>query len=456
MFETRADYIANSMGHKLTGDRLLIDTTLRTPEIKVAMRRAKTLAKDKGETSEEFKKHTISTALLVLQKLAEADPTKNQQYLQWIAKRWFDNDFRGEDLERVKGELQDFEKFKPKLKADEKSTDINHYKSAGDVFALIDHYRESNEAHSKKEEARRHEEKYFNERHAELFFKGDTIKVIVPKTQDAACHFGKGTRWCTAAEKSFNAFKTYHKQGPLYIIMTPDGKYQFHFPTHQFMNNLDQSVNVGNLVKKYPEIKDAFDKEAQKQGFILLMKKVTPNGLYNALDKSINAEKKGYIPYGTSSETPGVILAAVDKDVQDERIARLIANYSVNLALKEIRPDLQAAPFFQRAIIQKRPELLQSTDPAIQDAEMIKSVIAKAPTMLRYVRSDLMTKALIMNAVKQMPQVLGQVPEEKQDLDVISTAFRATPNTNTKRTLINMVHNKDLQKQLVDAMRKTL
>lgn len=452
MFENRADYIANAMGPKLMA-RAKQDRSFNYANVRRGAIQAEKIASQHGEQSDEYKAQVLQVAKHVLEKLAKADPTKNFQYLQWIAKRWVDGDFAEEDLDRVKGELEDFEKFKPRLKRDQKDIDINKYKSAAEVFGLVQGYRDAGEAHSKKEEGRREEEKMFKDQGAELFYKGDKIKIVIPKTQSAACHFGKGTRWCTAATQSWNAFKSYADQGPLYVIMTPTGKYQFHFPTSQFMNELDQPVKLSDVIKKYPELKDAFHDVAEKIGFLLLLKKVTPEAFYNALQKSMNMEKKGH-NIDNHNLSPNELLTTVDASAQDERIAELAAKYSPSLALKTIRPDLQQTPTFQRAVILKRPELFQSLDPKMQDADLVKQILAASPTMLRYVRPDLMAKNVLIDTVSKTPQVLGQIPASKQDMDVISAAFKSTPNMNIKRTLISMVHDKSIQTQLHNALRK--
>lgn len=446
MSSARLQYIAKAMGKKLvpafSGDHSAPIGLLRNID-KVMF----DVARDHGAPSVELDQALTVIAEEILQKFTKGDPTNNLQYLQWITGRYIEKDFVYEDLDRVRGELELFETYKPRLRRDNRQVDINKYKSAADVFSLIDSYVQNDQPSSKKQQVRREEDSYFEEKKAILWYRDDTIKIVIPLTQQASCFFGKGTRWCTAATQSYNAFNSYVKDGPLYIIMTPSGKYQFHFESGQYMNSLDRSVRVGDIVKQYPQLKDAFDTVATRLGLIFLMKKVTPEGMLNALKRS-HIDSQRYDGVGEYSQEVADILASVDVEAQDEQVALYVVSISVKLAMKYIRPDLQQTMTFQHAIIIKRPELLQSINPKHQTEQLVAAVVQKVPKMLRYVRPDLMTEQLLISAVRKEPEVLGQVPRDKQLLPVITAAFKATDNMNMKRTLINMVHDTALQKQL--------
>jgi hypothetical protein len=93
------------------------------------------------------------------------------------------------------------------------------------------------------------------------------VRIVVPEDQNAACYYGQGTRWCTAATKGSNYFGHYSKEGPLYILLPKqpkyDGeKYQLHFESEQFMDENDYAVDdivllleqrFGNLVPWFQE-----------------------------------------------------------------------------------------------------------------------------------------------------------------------------------------------------------
>lgn len=95
-------------------------------------------------------------------------------------------------------------------------------------------------------------------------FRNDRLIVIMTRDQEAACFWGKNTRWCTAA-KNNNMFKSYNRSGPLYIIIPrkpvrPGEKYQFHFEDDQFMDEQDHDISRWgrSLVRRFPELAEIF------------------------------------------------------------------------------------------------------------------------------------------------------------------------------------------------------
>jgi len=85
------------------------------------------------------------------------------------------------------------------------------------------------------------------------------------------------SRWCTSAP-GLNYFNTYIKDGPLYVVLPNDDKgevgkrtglpkerYQFHFPSSQFMDRNDRQINlVEYLNGPMKELKDYFKSEFAK------------------------------------------------------------------------------------------------------------------------------------------------------------------------------------------------
>lgn len=84
---------------------------------------------------------------------------------------------------------------------------------------------------------------YFERGEAELCLDDGDIRVISPKTEDAAQYFGRNTKWCTSA-KSNNLFKKYNRVGPLYIILfkSLNKRWQVHFGSGQYMDEKDDDI----------------------------------------------------------------------------------------------------------------------------------------------------------------------------------------------------------------------
>jgi hypothetical protein len=119
---------------------------------------------------------------------------------------------------------------------------------------------------------------------AKMLFDGPTWRVIEiedkgPVGKEAACFYGgqnKETRWCTSAP-GLTYFERYIKDGPLYVIFKPDDtdvspetglpkeRYQFHFPSNQFMDRDDRQIDlVQYLNGPMSELKDFFKPEFAK------------------------------------------------------------------------------------------------------------------------------------------------------------------------------------------------
>jgi hypothetical protein len=119
---------------------------------------------------------------------------------------------------------------------------------------------------------------------AESGFEGETWKVVKiedkgDKGREAACFYGGNqveTRWCTSAP-GLNWFDRYIKDGPLYVVYNPNDdrispntglpteRYQFHFPSGQFMDKEDRSVNLVELLNgPMEELKQYFKPEFAK------------------------------------------------------------------------------------------------------------------------------------------------------------------------------------------------
>jgi hypothetical protein len=246
LLEDRVEYITNKQGDNLW-DAYMLDRGAGKPKLKNAAEVVKYLANNISE-----------------------------KHLQKIANWYQQGDFSLEDASKIKNSIEKFEKLRNKLE----KKDLNKYASSAELDDALAPFNTDDEK-SNKQLNREYIEKLFKEKQAELFYEGGGVKVIIPHTEEASKCFGKGTRWCTAANKD-NLFNYYSKPwAPLYIVITDDGKkYQFHFATDQFMNAADQPVDLSELAHKYPVLYKIFDEEAKKWGVIEL---IDPKKLTNDL-----------------------------------------------------------------------------------------------------------------------------------------------------------------------------
>jgi len=177
-----------------------------------------------------------------LESLERADPTKNKQYVQNLIKFYIGGE-RLEDLQSTAVDyLTKFHKLKAKKQIPSPRNDINRYANFGDFASVIDEYPDPEKAEKSKGDAQE-------------VYKDANVRIITPKNTEAACYYGQGTRWCTAADSN-NMFDSYNSDGPMFILLPTkphyDGeKYQIHPESEQYMDESDSAVYVKDLMDRF-------------------------------------------------------------------------------------------------------------------------------------------------------------------------------------------------------------
>jgi hypothetical protein len=225
----------------------------------------------------------------------ELAKVKAGKYVQWLIKNYLspsterqpgDNGYEREvaqvkdtfmeDLYKVTEDLTKFEKFKNKLPQDmrdiNKLTPSSLYDAVKDFDLTL-----ATTTKAERKSAPVHPG-------SKLLFDGPTWRVIEIKDKgaigkEAACFYGgnqKETRWCTSAP-GLSYFERYIKDGPLYVVYRTDDtdvapetglpkeRYQFHFPSNQFMDKDDRSIDLVKFLNgPMSELKDFFKPEFAK------------------------------------------------------------------------------------------------------------------------------------------------------------------------------------------------
>ena len=191
----------------------------------------------------------------ILTAIEQKDPTPNKAYTPWLAKVYAKGGLKIEDMNRnnLLG-LYDIGKKRRMIKPEH--SDINRFKSYNDFenTMITDYDLDAIEGVDKKEEKGK----------ASKVYEDGNVLIVVPHDKAAACRYGKGTRWCTAATRGENYFDYYNNQGKMYILIPKQPahegeKYQLHFPSGQFMDENDDEVNLYELLtERFPELKEFF------------------------------------------------------------------------------------------------------------------------------------------------------------------------------------------------------
>ena len=169
--------------------------------------------------------------------------SKFNRYTEWVLIRYLNKNFLFEDLPRVQDAIAQFEQKKSKLE----KKDINQYKTLSeleDAVGLLDDVKST----------RQQKQEIKNEGIKKIYEDGKYLLAEL-LTERAACFYGNGTKWCTAAREN-NMFDNYANQGPLYIVIDKQDnrKYQLHYETLQFMDEQDEEIDYRVLKRMYPAI----------------------------------------------------------------------------------------------------------------------------------------------------------------------------------------------------------
>ena len=197
-----------------------------------------------------------------------------------------------EDLFKVTGDLKKFTKYKQYFPLDKR--DINKFSSPDELFRFLDDFKlpEKKQKELEKKELKkeiRKEREGFSHPGGTIEFTGDKWTVVKiegadEKAQEAASWYGGyydydngETRWCTSPPNS-SYFKGYIKDGPLYVMLAnddngkvgkrtglPQERFQFHFPSNQFMDRADHRIDlIQYLNGPMEELKEYFKPEFAK------------------------------------------------------------------------------------------------------------------------------------------------------------------------------------------------
>jgi hypothetical protein len=198
----------------------------------------------------------------IMQYIEAGDPTPHKEYAATIAKLYGRGQSPMEDIVSTLADyLTKFDKLKRKKMILPPRNDFNRYTTIADFLSVVDEYPDPDQDAGAANEKQNVKELY----------RDNSLIVLIPLDEKASCHYGQGTRWCTAA-KNYNRFKYYSSSGPLYIIiprqpLDSNDRYQFHFETKQYMDAQDRQIGtpgMEKLVKRFPILTKILQQPAEK------------------------------------------------------------------------------------------------------------------------------------------------------------------------------------------------
>ena len=236
LVEYNREKTAATFGNKLLKALMTDRSILRT---RLVAARTYLIQKEKNkEPIGPNERQAILTDLLGV--IESGDPTQHKEYSQWLVKCYVNEDIILEDI-ISKGHdwLEIYDEMKRRKILPAEYRNILNLKF-NDLYGII-----SNQTLVAKLQAQSAEA---NKGSSKVVLDNNQVRIIQPADQEAACYYGQGTTWCTAAKHN-NMFDYYAKQGDLYILLPKqpkhDGeKYQIHFQSNQFMDESDDGVDM--------------------------------------------------------------------------------------------------------------------------------------------------------------------------------------------------------------------
>ena len=377
------------------------------------------------------KAKTVEAADAVFDRYREADPTRRASYLQWVLRLAIDGKLPGEDIPKARETLEAFERFKRRLASDQR--DIGVYDTLGAVWTAVEPFVLADAPASNAEADRREREAARAE--SDILLEENGLIVAIPRTERAACWWGRGTRWCTAATDSANMFDHYSKDGPLVVFVLPDGtKYQGHAPTQQFMDAADEEVEFQSalrdhlplLEQRLPAVcvamlwkgmkafefghqipgndRSEIQRVAEREIFGLIHSEIQRFGSEDAVSAAVTeyGAKLRYMPH-----------ALITRDTAMAALRKTVSN------AKDVPADLWTREMAEMAVGQDGSALAGVPDAMHDEALLIlAAVTSKIPraAAVQNARADLLTPELRATLVEGNPYCLLGFPDEHKTL----------------------------------------
>jgi len=330
--------------------------------------------------------------------LEKADPTQNKGMTAWLVGQYAQGKLRLEDLGTTNETLTMFRRYAQRLEISQR--DLGQYPSLAAVWkAVIGFANDEEQRLSGKAQKALDRDKAYAESRV-LHQDQDGFTIAVPLTEFAAKWWGRGTRWCTAAEKN-NRFWSYHKEAPLIVFVIPElkegGKFQIWVTEHmaQFMDAADNSISDVLITEYCPRFEQVFSFALRLNGHSL---RLVPEKLRtDEMCKIAVAQEGGALQY-------------VPEDLRTKEICRIAVAQNVR-ALKYVPYPSRTEEICRIAVAQNGlalyyvPENLRTDD-------MCRIALAQDGEALSLVPEDLRTDELCRIAVAQNSWALYDVPQK--------------------------------------------
>lgn len=203
------------------------------------------------EDIEAVKKYFPKVPEEKIQTLVKLDPTYQGgdnlgKFGKWILGLYNKGNLKEEDFYKVPQYLTTFKDNLKKIQ----NKDIMTYKTLPDLAQVIQPFE------GQKDVSKKQQIKQLKSNEAEKVLETSKYYVIHTKTYKANCYYGANTKWCTASKDDDTWFDNYNDKGNLYVVINKKSgkKFQFHFETLSFMDELDREINPSEIISNDNEL----------------------------------------------------------------------------------------------------------------------------------------------------------------------------------------------------------
>jgi hypothetical protein len=329
--------------------------------------------------------------------LERADPTMAKTMTEWLVKQYAQGGLRLEDTGTAHETLEMFQRYAPKLPEDQR--DLGRYQSFAEAWQVVFPLAEAerDKLSGKAQKAMERDKAYAESRI--LRQDPDGFTVAVPLTEFAAKWWGRGTSWCTAAEKD-NQFGRYYEEAPLIVIVIPElkekGKFQLWTSVHdvECMNAADEPVT-----------KDFFDAYWPRfEGAMRCLAIRADHALMNVPEVRLTEEFCKH-----AIRRLGSALEHVPQALRTEEICQIaVAQYGTALCYV---PDNQRSIDLCRVAVEQTGWALRDVPRAFRSEDLCKIAVQQCGSVLSEVPLELRTEEICMIAVHQEGSALRSVPQ---------------------------------------------
>lgn len=184
-----------------------------------------------NESLASARKMYLNTNLVsqdVFDQIKDLDPSKNFKYLEKMIQMYLKDSPSIRELGRVFKEFDDLSK-----RNQISNTDINSYKSFKDIknvsSSSLSTYKEKQELKSKSGDS-------------DVVYEDDNVLVIIPRTHEATCKYGAGTKWCVT-ERSPRHYSDYKRALITHYFVIMKNLDESH-PNYKMAVNVDENGKI--------------------------------------------------------------------------------------------------------------------------------------------------------------------------------------------------------------------